>query len=416
MKLDLIRACENRDLNQVRNLVKGGADLEVKNENGQTPLFIAVMANDVEMAIYLMNKGANINARENTMLTPWLYAGAHGFHQILKEALKYNPDVKSTNRFGGTVLLPSAERGYLRTVEVCLSAGVPVNHVNDLGWSVLQEAVILGNGGYLYRDILNRLMDAGADVHLKDKENKTVLDYAKERGQKKVVAILEGKDPEASIEIMKIWRLIRHENYTLAKKLLHKALTEDEDNLELYYLLGETLMREESYEEALKVCHHGTRLLGGSPEFLFYTANALRRLKRSDEALMEYEKAVTMAPKESFYRYHRSNYLRELGNHEKAIEEMDILLESHPTRCDYLFHKANSLRTLGRHEEASQAMDRAMEVDPMNSLYISHKAQSKHLQGEDEEARALRHNALAMKNNPENQVGKIKVEDDFVKA
>ncbi|NLB20951.1 MAG: tetratricopeptide repeat protein [Clostridium sp.] len=413
MQLELISACEAEDLDKAKQLVESGADLEQKNENGQTPLFIAVKKNNLELASYLMEKGADLNARENTMLTPWLCAGANGFHKILKEALKYNPDIKSSNRFGGTVLLPSSEKGYLKTVEVGLDAGVPVNHVNDLMWSALQEAVILGNGGYLYRDILRRLIDAGADVNLKDNDGKNVLDYAKERKQERVLAILEKREAQWSEDIKTIREMILSEDYINAKELLVKGIEDEYRDLELYYLLGEMYTRQENYEEALKVYLFAAKLPGGSPEFLFHTANTLRSLKRSDEALKEYEKAVEMDPEDFFYRYHMSNYLRELGKHEEAIKAMDILLENDPNRYDYLFHKANSLRSLGRHEESAQAMDRAIKADPKNSLYIFHKAQSQHLLGENNEALELLEKALSMKKSSVYEAEKKKVQESL---
>ena len=62
MQSELLKACEVEDLEQVKQLVESGADLEVKNENGQTPLFIAVKQNNLELATFLMEKGADLNA------------------------------------------------------------------------------------------------------------------------------------------------------------------------------------------------------------------------------------------------------------------------------------------------------------------------------------------------------------------
>lgn len=75
---------------------------------------IAVINNNLSLAKLLLERGADLNIRDNTMLSPWLCAGANGFHKILRTALKYNPEISSTNRFGGTVLLPSSEKGYLK--------------------------------------------------------------------------------------------------------------------------------------------------------------------------------------------------------------------------------------------------------------------------------------------------------------
>lgn len=398
MNDDLIKSCEMEDLSTVRELIEKGAYIDHQEQNGRTPLMIAVQKNNLELAAYLMEQGADLNVRDNTMLTPWLCAGANGFHGILKKALEFSPDLKSTNRFGGTVLLPSSEKGYLKTVEVALKAGVPVNHVNDLGWSALQEAVILGNGGYLYCDIIRQLMKSGADPDLRDHDGNSSMDIARMRKQEGILAILQNREIQEQ-KVVDIKELIGLEEYSEALEQIHGALKGNAENPELHYLAGYVYSILSQHEESFSHFKKGSLLPGGAPEFLFYTANALRLLKRSDEALAEYEKAVALDPKEFFYRYHMSNYQRELGRHEDAVRTMDSLLEHDPKRYDYFFHKANSLRSLGRHDEAMMAMDKAMEADPSNSLYVFHKAQSLHLIGNLEEALILLKKAISMKSS-----------------
>ena len=51
-----------------------------------------------------------------------------------------------------------------------------VDHVNDLGWTALLEAVILGDGGAAHTEIVRLLVDAGADVSIPDGEGVTALE------------------------------------------------------------------------------------------------------------------------------------------------------------------------------------------------------------------------------------------------
>lgn len=378
MNLKLFEAVENEDFELVKWLIDTGENLDEQDEEGRTPLMAAVQINNLEIVKLLLDKGADLNVRDNTMLSPWLCAGANGFHEILATMLEYNPDIPATNRFGGTVLLPSSEKGYLKTVEVGLKAGVPVDHVNDLGWSALQEAVVLGDGGFLYTDIIRKLMYYGANPDLKDNEGKTGKDWASSRGEDKVVDLLDGN---LDVNYEDVRNLIEDEKYDEAVRKLGKV-----DSLEEYYLLGYTYTLMEKYSEALKVYREALELEGGSPEFYFYTANLLRTMKKVEEALNDYDKAIDLYPDYFFYRYHKSNYLRELGRHEEAVQIMDELLSRDPNRYDYLFHKANSLRSLDRHEEAVKVMDKAIKIDPKNSLYAFHKAQSLALMGKYKES------------------------------
>ena len=77
--------------------------------------------------------------------------------------------------------------GYVRRV---VRTGVDVDHVNDLGWTALLEAVVLGDGSGRYRRIVAILLDAGADQAITDSSGRTALDHARADGQDGVARIL----------------------------------------------------------------------------------------------------------------------------------------------------------------------------------------------------------------------------------
>lgn len=132
-----------------------------------------------------------MNAKDAINDSPYLYAGARGHLEILKLTLAHGADLKSTNRYGGTALIPASERGHVETVRTLIAAGVNVDHVNKLHWTALLEAVILGDGGERHVEIVRQLIDAGADVNLADKDGVTPLQHARQRGFAPMVALLE---------------------------------------------------------------------------------------------------------------------------------------------------------------------------------------------------------------------------------
>ena len=105
--------------------------------------------------------------------------------------ISYGADLKSTNRYGGTALIPACERGHLETAQALIAAGVNVNNVNRLGWSCLMEAVVLSDGGPRHQAIIQALIDAKADLNLPDKDGVTALVHARQRGQQAVVQLLQ---------------------------------------------------------------------------------------------------------------------------------------------------------------------------------------------------------------------------------
>lgn len=96
--------------------------------------------------------------------------------------LSHGADLKSTNRYGGTALIPAAERGHVETVRILIEAGVDVDHVNNLGWTALLEAIILGDGASPHQQIVDILLKAGANPSLADHGGLTPLEHARARG------------------------------------------------------------------------------------------------------------------------------------------------------------------------------------------------------------------------------------------
>jgi ankyrin repeat protein len=67
-------------------------------------------------------------------------------------------------------------------VKILIAAGVDVDHINNLGWTGLLEAIILSDGGPEHQGIVQLLIDAGADVNIADFDGVTPLQHAENRG------------------------------------------------------------------------------------------------------------------------------------------------------------------------------------------------------------------------------------------
>src|SRR5204863_2438269 len=97
----------------------------------------------------------------------------------------------TTSRYDGTALIAAAHLGHDGVVRQLIAAGAPLDHVNNLHWTALIEAIVLGNGGARHQATLKALVDAGANLQLKDRQGNTPLALARSRGYTEMVQMLE---------------------------------------------------------------------------------------------------------------------------------------------------------------------------------------------------------------------------------
>jgi ankyrin repeat protein len=114
--------------------------------------------------------------------------------RLLELTLDAGADVDAKDSFNGTGLIRAAERGHVRIVRRLLRTEIDLDHVNRLGWTALLEAIVLGDGGRAHTDTVRLLVDAGADVHLPDRDGTTPLAHARRRDMTAIERILQRAD------------------------------------------------------------------------------------------------------------------------------------------------------------------------------------------------------------------------------
>jgi uncharacterized protein len=186
----LLRAATAGDADAVSLALRAGARLEARDDRRRTPLLLAVTEDNVEVARLLVALGADPDALDDQQDTPWLVTGVTGSVAMLETLLPAHPDLRIRNRYGGVSVIPASERGHVAYVRRVVQTGIDVNHVNDLGWTALLEAVILGDGSPPYQQIVRALLDAGADPAIADSDGVSALQHAESKGQQDVARIL----------------------------------------------------------------------------------------------------------------------------------------------------------------------------------------------------------------------------------
>lgn len=192
VSLQLIKAARDGDKDHIITLLKVGANINAQDEDGNTAVMAATQQNQVEIVKMLIAHGADINIRNNRLDNVLLYAGAEGLLEMVQLAIQAGADTKITNRYGGIAIIPACERGHIEVVKELLThSDTNVNHINDLHWTALLEAIILSDGGKTHQEIVQLLIDHGADVSIADKDGVKPLQHAKDKGYQEMVEMLE---------------------------------------------------------------------------------------------------------------------------------------------------------------------------------------------------------------------------------
>ena len=188
----LHEAAAKGDVAEIEKLVKDGEKTNIQDSKSRTPLLVAAFMKHPDAVRALLKLGANPNAMDIDRYDAVTIAAVANDLPTLKAALDGGVSAKNiTSRYDGTALIASAHLGYVDVVKMLIAAKAPLNHVNNLGWTALMEAVVLGNGGTNHTATVRALVEAGCDVNIADRQNTTPLQHARRRGYVEMARILE---------------------------------------------------------------------------------------------------------------------------------------------------------------------------------------------------------------------------------
>ena len=187
----LHKAALDGDAAAAAALIASGAEINARDGNGRTPFHVAAFAGKTDVMARLASAGADVNALDADLYDAVTIAAVADDVPTLKAALAAgNKATNITSIYVGTALIAAAHLGHDEVVRMLIEAGAPLDHVNNLGWTALIEAVVLGDGGLRHQATVEALAEAGADKNIADRNGNTPLGLAKERGYHELEVLL----------------------------------------------------------------------------------------------------------------------------------------------------------------------------------------------------------------------------------
>ena len=154
-------AAEGGNSSIMRSILSYDIDINSKDdESSATPLIIAVMHNHVEVAKYLLQKGADISLTTESNKRKALHiASQYGSVEAIEMLLSYDsrPDLRDGE--GNTPLACAAACGQIEAVNCLLKHGADPFLKGENGWSILHFAAQSGNV-----IIIETMLSKGLDI------------------------------------------------------------------------------------------------------------------------------------------------------------------------------------------------------------------------------------------------------------
>lgn len=179
------------DVAAIEALAGRSADLNARDGRGRTPAHVAAFASQDAALAALAEAGADLNLLENGLYDVVTIAAVADDPELMSLAIALgNRPGNVTSIYDGTALIAAAHLGHAEVVRRLVAAGAPLDHVNNLGWTALIEAVVLGDGGPDHQATVAALIAGGADREIGDRTGATPLQLAEARGYSEIASLI----------------------------------------------------------------------------------------------------------------------------------------------------------------------------------------------------------------------------------
>ena len=151
-----LKAVEDKDIDKADELLGKPGSVLINSRDltsGRTGLHIAADRRDVVWLVYLLNRGANPNIADIRGVTPLMRASQMGFFEGVQHLVTKGARVDASNSTGETPLILAVHRRDTAMMRVLLGAGADADRTDNSGRSARDYARLDGRGSKTLAEI-----------------------------------------------------------------------------------------------------------------------------------------------------------------------------------------------------------------------------------------------------------------------
>lgn len=157
----LIEAIGVVDNEKVYELLKDGAEVNLKNSDGESALLEACVFKEIAIVKELLMMGCDVDIKNDRGETALMMVVNMGDGEVVKDLIKKGADLEAKDNEGATALMRAAWNGKKEMVKVLIENGVDINAMDNNGKTAIDWAEAMG-----FDDVSAMLRKA-----LKEKDN-----------------------------------------------------------------------------------------------------------------------------------------------------------------------------------------------------------------------------------------------------
>lgn len=137
---EFIEAAGSGDTAKVKGFIENGANLDMIDDYGYSPLMIAVSYGHLECARMLLEAGADPNLANSVGDTPLYYAAQNGYTKIADMLIRFGADINAFRSFQQSPLGAAVANGQFSAVKLLIESGADVSITDSTGNSLIDIA------------------------------------------------------------------------------------------------------------------------------------------------------------------------------------------------------------------------------------------------------------------------------------